>query len=81
MARAKLAGKGTAKRPLSELKGRVKRAGGLDKHRAIQGYLPSGYHQSPKTHKLNALQKARVRRMNKGMLSTTFKRVYGFPIK
>ncbi len=64
-----------------KLKESVRKAGGLSKHRAIQGYLPSGYHQNPKKHTLNAKQKTRVRRMNKGMLSTTFKRVYGFPIK
>lgn len=63
------------------LKKSVKKAGGLDKHRAIQGYLPSGYNQSPKKYKLNLLQKARVRRMHKSMFPATFKRVYGFPIK
>lgn len=61
------------------LKKSVKKAGGLGKHRAVQGYLPSGYHQDPKKYKLNLLQKARVRRMNKSMFPATFKRVYGFP--
>lgn len=82
-AKAKLAGTGTRKKPLSGLKGRVEEAGGMSKHRALQGYLPSGYHQNPKKYAptLIPTQKARIRRMNKTMNSVTFKRVYGFSKK
>lgn len=61
----------------------VKKAGGLSKHRAIQGYLPSGYHQNPKKFAATLIpsQKKRVRGMNKTMNSVTFKRVYGFSKK
>ena len=78
--KAKLAGTGTRKKPLSNLKGRVAKAGGMGKHRAIQGYLPSGYHQNPRkfASTLIPTQKARVRRMNKKLNAITFKRVYGF---
>ncbi len=61
----------------------VKLAGGQSKHRAIQGYLPSGYHQNPRKFAptLRPNQKTRVRNMNKTMNSVTFKRVYGFSKK
>ncbi len=58
----------------------VKRAGGSDAFRSRMGYLPSGYHQSPKkfASKLNPKQKTRVSKMHKSLSAESFKRIYGF---
>ena len=58
----------------------VKRAGGASAYRSRMGYLPSGYHQSPKkfASELNPKQKARVSKMHKSLSVADFKRIYGF---
>ena len=58
----------------------VKRAGGASAYRSRMGYLPAGYHQSPKKFagKLNQKQKARVSKMHAGLSAVGFKRIYGF---
>ncbi len=65
------------------LKTEVTRAGGMSEFRSRVGYLPSGYHASPKkfAKDLNPRQKARVRKMHKSLTATSFNRIYGFPKK
>jgi len=64
----------------SRLKEEVKRAGGSSAFRSRMGYLPSGYHQSPRkfTSELNKEQKIRVSKMHKSLSAASFKRIYGF---
>ena len=58
----------------------VKRAGGASAFRSRMGYLPAGYHQSPKKFagKLNQKQNTRITKMHASLSAAGFKRIYGF---
>ena len=62
------------------LKKGVAAAGGASAFRSRMGYLPSGYHQSPKKFagKLNQKQKVRISKMHASLSAAGFKRIYGF---